>query len=189
MIREEAYKIVTQHTKNKNLVRHEVAVEAAMRALAKKFDGDPEEWGLAGLMHDADYEELKDSPDVAKEHTKRTIEWLKGKDVSEEVKGAIRAHAWGYVDNVPEPKSKMEWAIYTCDELTGLIVAVALVKGGKLTDVEVSSVMKKWKQKAFAAGANREQIAMCEEKLNINLPEFIEIVLKAMQEIHTELGL
>lgn len=193
MKREEAYKLVTEHTKNKNLVRHMVAVEAAMRALHAKIRGNGDEndesvedWGLAGLLHDADYEEYKDNPEI---HTHKTLEWLGGTDVSGEVKRTILTHGFGYVKDSPEPKTPMEWALYTCDELTGLIVAVALVKGGKLADVTVDSVMKKWKQKAFAAGANREQIAMCEEKLDIKLEEFIGIVLKAMQEIHEELGL
>ena len=189
MNREEALRVVREHTKNENLVRHMVAVEACMRALAVRLEGDPETWGMAGLLHDADYEELKDSPEVKSLHTKKTVEWLGGEDVPGEVVDAIKAHAWGYVEGAPEPKTSMEWALYTCDELTGLIVAVALVKGGKLGDVTVESVMKKWKQRAFAAGANREQIAMCEEKLGIDLTEFVGICLDAMKGISGELGL
>jgi len=191
MKREEAFKLVEAHTKNKNLVRHMVAVEAAMKALYTRIVGEQNskeqsEWGLAGLLHDADYEEIKDNPEL---HTHRTIEWLEKTDTSSEVKHAILAHGFGYVKDAPEPKTAMEWALYTSDELTGLIVAVALVKGGKLKDVEVSSVMKKWNQKAFAAGANREQIGLCEEKLMIKKEEFVGIVLSAMQEISEDLGL
>lgn len=191
MTREEAYKLVTEHTKNKNLVRHMVAVEVAMKALHTRIRGEKDskeqsEWALAGLLHDADYEEYKDNPEI---HTHKTIEWLEDMDVSSEVKHAILAHGFSYVKDAPEPKTEMEWALYCCDELTGLIVAVALVKGGKLEEVEVSSVMKKWNQKAFAAGANREQIGLCKDKLNIPVEEFVGIVLKAMQEIYEELGL
>jgi putative nucleotidyltransferase with HDIG domain len=188
MKRQQVLALINKHTKNRNLVRHMVAVAACMGVLAKHFGEDQEKWELAGLLHDADYEETKDN-DPKKNHTKLVIEWLEKYDVLQEVKEAILAHGWQYVDGAPEPKTKMEWALYTCDELTGLIVAVALVKGGKLEDVEVKSVMKKWNQKAFAAGANRKQIALCEEKLGIKLEEFIEICLGAMKNISSDLGL
>lgn len=188
MTREEAYKLVTEKTPNKNLVRHMVAVEACMKALAGKLDGDPEVWGLAGLLHDVDYESVKDN-EPTKNHIKVAMEWLEGTNVPEEVLRAIRAHGWKFVEGAPEPAMPMEWALYTCDELTGFIVAVALVKGGKLSDVTVESVMKKWPQKAFAAGVHREQIELCGEKLNIKLPEFIGICLEAMMGIREELGL
>lgn len=187
MTREEALKLVQSHTKNKNLVRHMLAVEAVMRALAEKYNGDPDIWGLAGLLHDADYEESNATAKA--DHTHKTLEWLADYDVPEEIINAIKAHAWNYVDGAPEPQNDFEWALYTCDELTGLIVAVALVKGGKLSDVEVNSVMKKWNQKAFATGANRAQIELCEEKLGIPLEEFIAITLSAMKEISSDLGL
>jgi len=161
-------------------------VEVCMKALARRFGGDEEMWGLAGLLHDADYEEVKDNPKL---HTHRTLEWLERYDVAQEVKSAILAHGWKWVEGNPEPKDKMEWALYTCDELTGLIVAVALVRGGKLEEVGVESVMKKWKQKGFAAGANREQIGMCEGRLGIDKEEFVGICLGAMKGISEELGL
>ena len=159
-----------------------------MRALAEKLDGDPDIWGLAGLLHDVDYESVKDN-EPTKNHIKVAMEWLEDKDVPEEVINAIKAHGWQFVEGMPEPVTPMEWALYTCDELTGFIVAVALVKGGKLSEVEVSSVMKKWGQKAFAAGVHREQIELCDEKLGIKLPEFVEMCLNAMKEIKGELGL
>lgn len=190
MTREEALALVEKHTKNKNLVRHMLAVEACMRALAKHFYPKDTElvevWALAGLLHDADYEVVGKN---TKRHTHQTLEWLADHDVSEEIKNAILAHGWKWVEGAPIPKSKMEWALYTCDELTGLIVAVALVKDKKISSVTVDSVMKKWGSKSFAAGANREQIALCEEKLGIKLEEFIEICLKAMQSISSDLGL
>jgi len=186
MTRQEALDLVTKHTKNQNLVRHMLAVEAVMSALAERLGGDKTSWGLAGLLHDADYEAVK--ADTSR-HTHQTLSWLEAYEVSGEVKGAIASHAWKYVPDAPEPKTQMEWALFTCDELTGLIVAVALVKGGKISEVEVESIMKKWKQKDFAGGVDRAQIELCEEKLGISLRDFIGIALGAMQNISDKLGL
>lgn len=195
MTREQALELVKKHTKNQNLVRHMLAVEAAMRSIYRYLYEDEssyakateDRWGLAGLLHDADYEETKET--AQKNHTKLLLKWLEDYEVGDELKSAIAAHAWNYVEGAPKPQNKFEWALYTCDELTGLIVAVALVKGGKISEVSVESVMKKWKQKSFAAGANRDQIAMCEEKLKIKLEDFVAIVLQAMQSIKSDLGL
>lgn len=162
-------------------------MEAAMRGLAKYFGEDEDKWGVAGLLHDADYEKTKDDP---KKHTKKTTEWLELLDVGTDLKEAVLSHAWGYVEDAPQPKTRMQWALYCCDELTGLIVAVALVKPDKkLASVSVNSVMKKWNSPSFAAGVNRKQIEECEPRLEIPLNEFVEITLKAMQEIHDDLGL
>ena len=159
-----------------------------MKGLAEKLNGNVEKWGLIGLLHDGDYEETKEN-NPHKNHVKLLMEWLSHYEVSDSVKNAILAHGWKYTDNAPQPKTKMDWALYTCDELTGLIVAVALVKGGELAEVSVESVMKKWKNTGFAAGANREQIALCEERLDIPIPEFVGLALSAMQSIAPELGL
>ena len=188
MTRDQALKLLHEHMKNQNLRRHCYAVEAVMRALSKRLGGDEELWGIAGLIHDVDYEKTKDT--AKKDHTKVALKWLEELDAHQDVKAAVAEHAWQFVEGAPEPKSTMAWALYTCDELTGLIAAVALVKPDKkLVSVTVESIEKKWNQKAFAAGVDREQIAMCEDKLNIPLREFIEIALKAMQDIHGELGL
>jgi len=187
MTREQALELLHSKMQNQNLRRHCYAVGAVMKMLAKHFNENEEEWEITGLLHDMDYEITKDNP---KEHTKLAIEWLNETDVSQEVKDAILAHGWGYVEGNPEPSNNMEWSIYCCDELTGLIVACALVKPSKkLSDVTVDSVKNKWNQKAFAAGVDRKQIEKCEEKLNIPLDEFIKIALTSMQEIHEELGL
>jgi hypothetical protein len=192
MKREEALELVKEHTKNQNLVRHMLAVEAVMgelhtRIRGKEKESDKSKWKLAGLLHDADYETVKDS---LHEHTHKTLEWLEKYEIDEEVKAAILAHGWNYVPGAPEPKTEMEWALYCCDELTGLIVAVALVKPDKkLASVTVDSVMNKWKQKSFAAGASREQIGLCESRLQIPVKEFVEIALRGMQSIAGELGL
>lgn len=187
MTRDEALELLHSKMQNQNLRRHCYAVGAVMRSLAKLFNEDEAEWEIAGLLHDMDYEVTKDDP---KRHTRLAIEWINETDVSEDIKNAILAHGWGYVEGNPEPSNNMEWSIYCCDELTGLIVACALVKPDKkLSSVTVDSVKNKWNQKAFAAGVDREQIAKCEEKLNISLDEFIRIALTSMQDIHEELGL
>lgn len=192
MTREEALELLHEHMQNVNLRRHCYAVEAVMKALAARLGEkeNAENWGIAGLLHDADYEELKGTEEVHSEHAKRTVEWLEKTDAAADIKDAIYAHAWGYVKGAPQPKTKMQWALYCCDELTGLIVAVALVKPDrKLSSVSVESVMSKWNQKSFAAGASRDQIKECESRLQIPLQEFIEISLTSMQAIAPQLGL
>jgi len=182
--RDEVYKLVNKWTENKNLVRHMLAVEAVMKALARKLGGDEELWGLVGLLHDADYEMNKEG------HPKKTLEWLKEKGIGGEIYKAVASHAWGYSEDAPKPESKMDWALYTCDELTGFIVAVALVKPDrKLASVSVDSVLHKWHQKSFARGVDRKQIEYCESQLDIPLKDFIKIALNAMQDISEDLGL
>lgn len=195
MTREQALKLLHENMQNQNLRRHCYAVEAVMRALydrledGKKNKDDEERWGIAGLLHDADYEITKDK-DPKKTHTKHVLQWLKDLDAHSDIRDAVASHAWGYVDRAPEPKTKMQWALYCCDELTGLIVAVALVKPDKkLASVTVDSVMKKWNSKSFAAGVDRKQIEACEERLEIPLREFVGIALSAMQGISKDLGL
>lgn len=187
MTRAEALTLLHDNMQSVNLRRHCYAVEVVMRALAKHFGEDEEKWGIAGLLHDADYELTKTDP---KRHTHQVLEWLKDIEIDPHITDAILAHGWGYVDGNPEPRTKMEWSLYCCDELTGLIVATALVKPEKkLSVVTVESVMNKWKQKSFAAGVDRSQIEKCEEKLDIPLNQFIEIALTSMQSIAPELGL
>jgi hypothetical protein len=189
MTRKVAYKLITSWTKNKNLIKHMLAVEAEMRALAMHFSEDEDLWGLAGLVHDADYEILQEE-DKLEEHPFRTVEKLKEMDVPKEVISAVESHAWKWNEKCPKPDSKMDWALYTCDELSGLIIAVALVRPDKkLSSVEVDSVIKKWDEKSFAKGVHREQIELCEVKLGIKLEDFIKINLKALQGISGDLGL
>jgi putative nucleotidyltransferase with HDIG domain len=185
--RSEALDLLHLHMQSPNLRRHCYAVEAVMRALSKKFGGNEEKWGIAGLLHDADYEETKET--ATKNHVHTVLTWLKEKNADPEIINAIYAHGWKYVENCPEPKNNMEWSLYCCDELTGFIVAVALVKGKLLSNVEVASVLKRFPEKKFAAAVSREQIRMCQEKLKIPIHDFVQIALSAMQEVHTELGL
>lgn len=187
MTREQALKLLYDNMQSPNLRRHCLAVEAVMKALAKRFNEDEEAWGIAGLLHDADYEQTKDTPN---EHTKKVIEWLNEYDTGDDIKDAILAHGWGFVDGNPEPKNKMEWSLYCCDELTGFIVAVALTRPNKtLAEVTVESIKRKWKEKSFAGGVDREQVGQCESRLQIPLDDFMEIGLTAMQGISKELGL
>lgn len=187
MKRQDALDLLHKNMQNLNLRRHCYGVEAVMKALARYFHEDEELWGIVGLLHDADYELTKN--DTAK-HALTAAGWLKETDADSRIGKAILSHAWKFVEGCPEPVGNLEWSIYTCDELTGLIVAVALVRPDKkLSSVTVESVQKKWNIRAFAAGANREMIGLCEEKLGIKLGDFIKIALTAMQSISPELGL
>ncbi|MFW5704144.1 MAG: lysine--tRNA ligase [Patescibacteria group bacterium] len=186
LTREKAFEIVDQNIENKNLVKHCLAVEAAMRGLAKYFGEDVEIWGLAGLLHDADWEQTADN---VEEHTQKTTQWIQeaGED-NDVLLRAIQAH--NYKVNQIEPKTRMEWSLYTCDELTGLITATALMQPNKrLEEVELKSVKKKFKNKKFAAAIDRDQIALCEEKLGIPLDEFMTLILESMKAEADRLGL
>ena len=193
MNREKILAIVNKNIANKNIVKHVLAMEAFMRALAKelkiknlKLKVNEDEWGIAGLVHDLDYTD--NTP--AEKHGLLVKDILKKEEVtlSESILHAVAAHNWH--NNGVEPKALMDWALFCGDSLTGLIVACALVlPNKKLADLEVKSILKKFPQKRFAAGTRREDIKMCEEKLNIPLEEFVSICLKAMQGINKELGL
>ena len=204
MTRDQAYNLMIQMLQSKNLQKHGLAVEAIMRALCNylkeknlmdpRFRGDDnkvdeefdeEEWAIVGLLHDADYELVEKDP---KRHTLVTEEKLREiGGVSGRIVNGIKAHHDGIKDT---RDNLMEKSVYAADELSGLITAVALVRPDKkLASVTVESVMKKFPQKSFAAGANREQILACERELNIPLEEFVRIALKAMQGIADKLGL
>lgn len=185
--RDQAVTLLHAHMQNQNLRRHCYAVGFALRALAEKLGGDPDEWEILGIFHDADWEETKDAPD---QHTRKTIEWLKEMGMSDgSIIHALMSHNNRHT-GLRELEGVMEWSLETVDELTGFIVAVTLVRPDKkLESVGIDSIMKKWKTKEFAKAVDRSQIAQCEEKLNIPLAEFIGITLKAMQEHHEELGL
>lgn len=194
MTRDEALQLVNDWTSNKNLVKHMLAVEAQMRAictylkaedkLPSAAEFDPNEWGLAGLIHDADYDKWPE------EHPKKLLAHLTQIEAPFWLRSAVETHAWGFNGMSKEPGTSMEWALYTCDELSGFIIACALVRPDKkLATLTVDSIMKKWPQKAFAAGVHRPQVELCEEKLEISLPDYIQICLTALQGISGELGL
>lgn len=185
--RQHALEILNKNIKNRNLIKHCLAVEAAMKGLANHFKQDENKWGLIGLVHDSDWEVTKDAPNL---HTTKTLEWLKAADENNpEILQAIISHNYVHTGQNP-PNSMMEWSLYCCDDLTGLIVASTLVlPDKKLSSLTVKSVLKKFPAKKFAANVNREQIKICEEKLGLKLEEFVLIVLQSMQKIAPDLGL
>jgi len=183
MDREDALRIVQKYVKNENLIRHMLAVEAAMCFYARKFGEDEELWGNTGLLHDFDWEI---HPTLDK-HPQAGAAILQEHQVPDEIVRAVLSHA----DHTGVPRqSLMEKALYACDEVTGLIVAVALVRPSRsLHDLKVSSVKKKWKDRSFAAGANREEIAQAAEQFDIDLWEHVSNVILAMEQIAPDLGL
>ena len=180
---QEAQAILDEWCKNKNLKKHAYAVEAAMKAYAERLAADPEKWGIVGLLHDFDYEKY---PDLA-DHPFKGVEFLAAKGYGKELTDAIIAHA-KHTGTVRD--SDLKKVIYAVDELTGLIVAVALTRPSKkLADVSVDSVMKKWKEKSFAAGVDRQMVERGAAELGVPLKEHIGVVLAAMQGIAEKLGL
>ncbi|MBN1271186.1 MAG: PQQ-binding-like beta-propeller repeat protein [Candidatus Aminicenantes bacterium] len=181
MQRDEALALVKEHLKNKNLIKHCLAVEACMRAVAERLGEDKEKWGLAGILHDLDYEVTEKSPEL---HTKETVKILEDKGISSDIIHAIQAHA----GQVP-CENPMDWAIYSIDPLTGLIIAATLMHPSKkLAEMDLGFIKRRYKEKSFARGADRSIIEEC-RNLGIELDDFISICLKAMQDIHEDLGL
>lgn len=182
MDRSEALAIVREYVKNENLVRHMLAVEAAMRFYAEKLGEDVEAWGITGLLHDFDWEI---HPNM-ETHPQAGVPILRERGVPESIIRAVLSHA----DHTGVPReTQMEKALAACDEVTGLITAVALVRPSRsLDDLTASSVKKKWKDKAFAAGANREEIAGGAEELGIELWQHVDNVIAAMRKVAPELG-
>jgi len=186
--REEAWELVNEYTENQNLVRHMLAVEAAMRAYARKYGEDEDLWGTVGLVHDFDYER---NPDLSVEgHPVVGAGLLREQGWPEELVRAVLAHASEYTG--VQPESQMEKALVAVDELTGFLVAVALVRPSKdIRDItKIQSVKKKWKDRAFAAAVNREEIEHGCQELGVDLwTEHVPLVLEAMQGIAANLGL
>ena len=183
MQRSEALVIVQEYIKNQGLINHMLCVEAAMRFYAEKLGSDVEIWGLTGLLHDFDWEI---HPTLA-EHPTAGAPILRARGVPEEIVVAILSH--GVETGVPRTTS-MEKALLACDEITGLITAVALVRPSKsLYDLEASSIKKKWKDRGFAAGTNREEMAEAAADFGVELWEHVGNVIMAMRRIAPELGL
>jgi putative nucleotidyltransferase with HDIG domain len=182
--REKALELLHRFIKNKNLRKHHYGVAVAMKKLAQELGGDPERWEIVGLLHDADYEQTKDDME---RHTLLLAELLEGEGVDQEIIRSIQSHASEF--SGVEPSTVMDYALLSCDDLTGLIVAVALVHPEKLSGVTLDSVLKKFRSKAFAASVNREKILKCEENLGVPLEIFVGWVLEAMQAEADLLGL
>lgn len=184
MIRDEAFALLQEHIKNQNLIRHCVAVEAIMRALAKKFGQNEEDWGTSGLLHDLDWEKTKETPE---RHSLLSREILEKTDLKPEIVRAIYVH--NHLHGLT-PQTLLEKTLYCVEEISGLITAAALVQPDKkLASVTVDSVLKKFKSKSFAAGVNREIILLSKGYIGLELPELVQIALRAMQEKAEEIGL
>lgn len=183
MNRSDALSLVHDYVKSESLVRHMLAVEAAMRFYARKLGQDEETWGLTGLLHDFDWE----IHPTAEEHPINGAPLLRERGVSEEIVRAILSHG---SNSGVDRETLMEKALTACDEITGLITAVALVRPSRsLSDLTASSVKKKWKDKAFAAAVNREEIAQSAQEFGVDLWEHVDNVILAMRQIAPELGL
>ncbi len=175
--------LLTTYTKSESLIHHAQAVEAVLRHYARKWGEDEEKWGLIGLLHDLDWEQFPD------QHCAKTTEILTEAGWPADWIRSIRSHAWGmFTDDKPE--QPMEKVLYTIDELTGLITATALVRPSKsILDMQPKSVKKKWKDKSFAAGANREVITQGAELLGEPVDDVIAETLAGMQTVAAEIGL
>ena len=192
MNRDEALKLVQEKIQNQNLVKHCLATEVCMQALAEHFVKDPstslgagdlEKWGLTGLLHDIDYEETKDSPE---KHSLLGAEMLEKLGLDKEIVEAVKTH--NEIHGI-KPETKMAKALFSVDPLTGLIVAAVLVlPSKKIADLTTENILNRFKEKSFARGANREIIKKCED-IGITIEEFIKIGLEAMRGIAGELGL
>jgi len=181
--RQDALAILKEFNKNQALINHAIAVEAVMRYIARKQGEDEEKWGIIGLIHDLDYEMYPE------EHCKKIREILVSRAWPEEFIRATESHGWQICTDI-RPETALEKTLYAIDELTGLVAACALVRPSKsVMDLEVKSVKKKWKQKNFAAGVNREIIAKGAELCGIELSELISNTIMGMREVADEIGL
>lgn len=183
MERAEALTLIHENVKNKNLIKHMLATEAIMQKMAEYFGEDITLWGMAGLVHDLDYDKTLKTPE---EHGRLGAQMLKHSGADPKIIQAVLAHGPSFFQ---ERVSPMDIALFAADPLSGLIVAAALIHPQKrLAALDTSFILKRFQEKWFAKGANREQIRAC-EKLDLPLEKFVELALKGMQEISGELGL
>jgi len=181
--RAETFSLLKEYNKNESLIKHALAVEAVMRYCARKRGQDEGKWGVIGLVHDLDYEQFPD------QHCKKTEEILRTHNWPDDYIRAVMSHGWGLCTDV-EPQSELEKTLYAVDELVGLVVATALVRPSKsVMDMEPKSVKKKWKEKSFAAGVNRDVIEKGAEMLGVELSQLISDVIMGMREVAGEIGL
>ena len=183
MSRADDLTLMREYTNSDSLQKHMLAVESAMRAYARKLGEDEDKWGTVGLLHDFDYERSPDPPD----HPLKGSEILKDRGYSDEIIYAIKSHA-DYLPDCPRV-SRLDKALYACDELCGFITACALVRPTRLDGLTAKSVRKKMKALSFAAAVNREDIVNGAEDMGVDLNEHIEFCIAAMQGIAGELGL
>ncbi len=180
---DEALSLLKEYNQGENLLKHAYAVEGVMRHMARKLGEDEEKWGIIGLMHDLDWERFPE------QHCIQARPLLEERGWPEEYIRAVLSHGWGICNDV-EPKTALEKMLFTVDELTGLITAVAIIRPSKsLSDLEVKSVMKKWKDKAFAAGVNRSVIEKGVAMLGVQLQDLITDTIMGMREVAGRIGL
>jgi putative nucleotidyltransferase with HDIG domain len=186
--RADALALMHEYTASESLRKHMLSVEAAMRAYAERFGEDPERWGLAGLIHDFDYERYPNAAhSPTEEHPARGVAILRERGWPDDVLQAILGHAT--YCNVPR-ESRMARSLFAVDELTGLITATALVKPSRsVHDVDARSVKKKMKDKAFAKGVNRDDVLLGAQELGVELDEHIQFVIEAMRRVAEAIGL
>jgi len=182
--RKQAFELLKEYNKNDSLIKHALTVEAVMLHFAEILgEADKEKWGIIGLIHDIDYEMYPE------QHCKKAREILAEHNWPEDYIHAVQSHGWGICSDV-EPIERMEKVLYTIDELTGLIAATALMRPSKsILDTEVKSVKKKWKQKSFAAGVNRDVVEQGTKMLGMELDYIIEQTIKGMQKVAESIGL
>ncbi|KFI36772.1 hydrolase [Peptococcaceae bacterium SCADC1_2_3] len=180
---EEALSLLKEYNQNESLLKHAYSVEAVMRYVARKAGEDEEKWGIIGLVHDLDYELFPE------EHCEKTKKVLEERGWPPEYIRAVVSHGWGMYSE-EEPQEYMEKVLYAVDELTGLVSAAALIRPSKsLADLEVKSVMKKWKEKSFAAGVNRQVIEKGASMLGVEIKELVADVIAGMREVADKIGL
>ena len=168
-------------------MKHALAVEAAMRYFARKTGGDEELWGITGILHDVDWEKTMETPEL---HTANAVDWLREAGWPEEIVRAVRSHSWKLLQDDVPPETDMEKTLYAIDELTGFVTAVALVRPSKsVQDLEVKSVKKKFKDKAFARGVDRDCIRRGAELMGVSLDELMADVIESLKPVETEIGL
>jgi len=181
--REEAFSLLKKYNTNEGLIKHALAVEAVMRYCARKRGQDENRWAVIGLIHDLDYEQFP------QQHCRKTEEILLSENWPKEYIRAVVSHGWGICTDI-EPQSDLEKVLYAVDELTGLVAATALVRPSKsVMDMKAKSVKKKWKDKSFAAGVNRDVIEKGAEMLGMELSELITDVIMGMRQIADQIGL
>ena len=180
---DEALSLFREFNQGESLLKHAYSVEGVMRYMARKMGEDEEKWGIIGLVHDLDYERFPE------QHCTKTREILEERGWPEEYIRAVVSHGWGLCSDV-EPQTTMEKMLYAIDELTGLITAVALIRPSKsVADLEAKSVMKKWKDKSFAAGVNRSVIEKGTVMLGVELRDLVTDVIMGMREVADRVGL
>ena len=184
--REEAFELLKKHNKDDSHIKHALAVEGTMRHFARKMGGDEELWGVVGILHDIDWEKCMDEP---AKHCNLAPQLLREAGVDEGIIHAVQSHGWSICTDI-EPANDMEKTLFAIDELTGLIITAGLVRPSKsLSDLEVKSVKKKWKDKTFARGVNRDIIQRGADMMGTSLDEIIENAILALRPIEKEIGL